>query len=268
MVAPTQADLARWDDVKLFLALHRERTLAGAAARVGLDASTLSRRLVALDNLYMYGRTDGPIRETSAVAPCSRKGELRAKLAEERATAHARGELRIATGRAPDFFGPGVVRQTTYGERFYARIFAGKSAQCLGDPSLPHSLGYAPDVARGLVTLADHDEALGEIWHLPVNEAESMSQMTARMARALGREIAVSRIPRFALHAMGLFSPLLREVAEMAYQWDAPYLVDDTKFRAAFGGSATDIDEIVTETARWAVATYAPRAAAVASRAA
>lgn len=38
-----------WDDVRLFLALSRERALAPAGRRVGLDASTLSRRLAALE---------------------------------------------------------------------------------------------------------------------------------------------------------------------------------------------------------------------------
>ena len=39
----------RWDDVPLFLALYRERNLGGAAKRLGLDASTASRRLVTLE---------------------------------------------------------------------------------------------------------------------------------------------------------------------------------------------------------------------------
>jgi nucleoside-diphosphate-sugar epimerase len=148
------------------------------------------------------------------------------------------------------------VRQTTYGERFYQRVFAGKSAQCLGDPTLPHSLAYAPDVAKALVTLADHDEALGQIWHLPAAPAESMDEITRRLGTALHRQIQVSRVPRFALHAMGLFAPLLREVAEMAYQWDAPYVLDDSKFRAAFGGLPTPMEHVIQETATWALATY------------
>jgi nucleoside-diphosphate-sugar epimerase len=219
-------------------------------------AKVAGAKLVALDNLYMYGRMDGLISETSPVAPCSRKGELRARLAEERRLAHERGDVRVATGRASDFFGPGVVRQTTFGDRFFRRVFAGKAAECFGDPDAPHSLSYALDVARGLVTLADHDETFGGVWHLPVNAPESMRQTTARVARALERSIPVTRLPRLALRAMGLFMPIAGEVVEMAYQWDAPYVVDDSKFRAAFGGAPTGIDEIIGATARWAKATY------------
>jgi nucleoside-diphosphate-sugar epimerase len=219
-------------------------------------AARAGARLVALDNLYMYGRTSGPISETTPVAPCSRKGEIRAQLAEERRLRHERGEIRIATGRASDFFGPGVVRQTTFGDRFYRRVFAGKAAECFGDPDAPHALSYTPDVAHALVTLADHEEAFGRVWHLPANPAESMRTVTERLGRAFGRSIEIRRVPRPVLRAMGLFVPIAREVAEMAYQWDAPYLLDDSRFRAAFGGAPTPFDQVVARAAAWATATY------------
>jgi nucleoside-diphosphate-sugar epimerase len=220
-------------------------------------AAKAGARLVALDNLYMYGRTRGPISESTPIAPCSRKGELRAQLAEERRLLHERGDVRVTTGRASDFFGPGVVRQTTFGDRFYRRVYAGKAAECFGDPDAPHALSYTPDVARALVTLADHDEAFGSVWHLPANPAESMRRVTERLGQALGLSIEITRVPRVVLRAMGLFAPLVREVAEMAYQWDAAYLIDDSRFRAAFGGAATPFDAVIEATARWAATTYA-----------
>jgi len=230
-------------------------------------AAKAGARLVALDNLYMYGKTSGPISESSPIAPCSRKGEVRAQLAEERRLRDARGDVRIATGRASDFFGPGVVRQTTFGERFYRRIFAGKAAQCFGDPDAPHALSYTPDVAHALVTLADHDEAFGSVWHLPASPAESMRRVTERLGTALGLSIEVARVPRVVLRAMGLFAPVVGEVAEMAYQWDAPYLLDDSRFRAAFGGTPTPFDRVVAATAAWAAATYGSAPALTAQRA-
>src|SRR3954467_4975697 len=38
-----------WDDVRLFLALYRSRTVGVAAASLGVDSSTVSRRLVLLE---------------------------------------------------------------------------------------------------------------------------------------------------------------------------------------------------------------------------
>ncbi|EAQ8545544.1 LysR family transcriptional regulator [Salmonella enterica] len=39
-----------WDDAKIFLALHREGTLRGAARRVGVDQATIGRRITAMEH--------------------------------------------------------------------------------------------------------------------------------------------------------------------------------------------------------------------------
>jgi hypothetical protein len=49
---------------------------------------------------------------------------------------------------------------------------------------------------------------------------------------------------------MGLLNPQIREVKEMMYEFTEPYIVDDSKYRDAFGCETTDpstaIDEIIT----------------------
>ena len=45
----TSRDALVWDDVRLFLALYRSSTVGAAAAVMGVDASTVSRRLVTLE---------------------------------------------------------------------------------------------------------------------------------------------------------------------------------------------------------------------------
>jgi nucleoside-diphosphate-sugar epimerase len=208
-------------------------------------------RLVALDCLYMYGRPTGPLREDTPVAPCSKKGELRARQSELRLAADRRGDVRIAIGRASDFFGADLP-YSLFNGRFYERVFAGKAAECLGDPDMPHSYTYADDIARALVTLGDRDEALGQVWHLPTAPAESTRSVVTRLGAALGLDVRVKRLSRLAVRAAGLFSPFMREVAEMTYQWEAPFILDDTRFRRAFGASATPLDESVAATAAWA----------------
>jgi hypothetical protein len=89
-----------------------------------------------------------------------------------------------------------------------------------------------------------------------------MRVVVDRLSRALDLPVGITRMPRFALRALGVFAPLLREVAEMAYPWDAPYVVDDSRFRAAFGGAPTPVDEVVRETAMWAQQTYSGTARA------
>jgi len=87
MVASAQGSPeARWEDVRLFLALHRERTLAAAARSVGLDASTLSRRLAALEEALGARLFD---RTREGLVPSAGADQLLAA-AEEMAQAHAR----------------------------------------------------------------------------------------------------------------------------------------------------------------------------------
>ncbi len=59
----------RWDDVQLFLALYRDASLGRAGQRLGLDASTLSRRLSALEarlSLSLFDRSREGLHATAA----------------------------------------------------------------------------------------------------------------------------------------------------------------------------------------------------------
>lgn len=214
-------------------------------------ATKAGARLVALDSLYMYGRPTGPMREDTPMNPCSKKGALRAELSEVRMGANARGDVSVTLGRASDFFGPDLPL-SYFSERFFDRIQAGKAAECTGDPDMPHAYTYAEDVARALVTLGTHDAAAGQIWHVPTNRAESTRALVARIGAALGLEAKTARIPTFVLRGLGLFSPFMRELVEMTYQWEVPFEVDDSKFVRAFGWSATPVEEAVAATADWA----------------
>jgi hypothetical protein len=122
-----------------------------------------------------------------------------------------------------------------------------------------HAYHYTLDVAAGLATLgAAPDDAYGGWWMLPAAPAESTGAMIARFAASLGRPIAIERVPGFVFAAMGLFMPMMRELAEMQYQFAEPFLVDDARFRARFGGAATPLDQGAAATVAWAREAFAP----------
>jgi nucleoside-diphosphate-sugar epimerase len=215
-------------------------------------------KLVVLDNLYLYGRPEGVITEESPVAPRSRKGELRARLAAETLALSQKGDLKVAVGRASDFYGPGVTLASIFGERFFQRVAKGQSGESLGDPDQLHSYSYGPDVAAGLLALAD-PRADGQVWHLPVSPPETTRAWIGQFGRQYGRPITVGTIPDFVLKGMGLFVPVMREVAEMTYQWRGPFVLGDAKIRAAFGLSHTPPAEGVRRTVEWARGQYGLR---------
>jgi nucleoside-diphosphate-sugar epimerase len=208
--------------------------------------------LVAFDNLYMYGAPDGPMTEQSPVQPCSKKGELRAQLAALRLAAHAQGNARVTLGRASDLYGPGVTLAAIFNERFYERLLANKTVDVLGDPERLHSYSYALDVADALVTLGTHDVAFGSVWHLPVQPATSTSALIAAMAREAGVRGAVRSTPRWLLKSLGVFVPIMRELAEMDYQWKRDFVLDDSRFRSTFSGGATATRDAARDTIAWA----------------
>lgn len=219
-------------------------------------AKTSKAPLIVLDNLYGYGKPTAPLTETSPVNPCSRKGELRARIAEQQLDAHRRGDARVAIARASDFYGPNVTLAATFGERFLGRVVKGQSGECFGDPTLPHSYSYAGDVADGLITLAlESERSVGEVWHLPVAQTESTESIVKRFGRALGfaKELQTNTIPSLVLRVMALFVPAVKELLEMRYQWQLPFVLDDSKFRSSFGAKAkaTSLDDGVAATVAW-----------------
>ncbi|MGH8736720.1 MAG: NAD-dependent epimerase/dehydratase family protein [Burkholderiales bacterium] len=217
-------------------------------------------RLVVLDNLYMLGRTGGrPMNEDTPMNPCSRKGEIRARAAERLLQAHEKGEVRAVSGRASDYYGPRGT-QTYLGDFFWKPVLAGKKARSPVDPDAMHTYHYIPDVAAGLAQLGSaHDDALGRAWMLPCRPAGSLRELIERFEKALGRRIPIRGIAKPILRAIGLFVPLIREMNEMLYQWDEPFIVDDRRFRERFGTQPVHADAAARETVAWAVRHYGAR---------
>lgn len=229
---------------------HRwEGVLAPMYRAVWQAAGRAGARLVQLDNLYMYGKPQtAPFDERTPMQPCSNKGQLRKDVAEEMLEAHARGEVEIAIGRASDFFGPGTVNGAVFRPDVYERIAKGSTVFVFGNPDMPHSYSYTPDVARGLMELGRHDEAFGRVWHLPVSAQLTTRELVDRFAARAGTSVKVRQIPGWMIRMVGKVWPLMGAIAEMLYQWDIPYLVDDGDFREAFGVEATGLDEAIDAT--------------------
>ncbi|HAA57227.1 MAG TPA: NAD-dependent epimerase [Myxococcales bacterium] len=216
--------------------------IMGAAIRAGA-------KLVTLDNLYMYGRPDhSPFDESMPMRPCSQKGALRKDLVEQMLEAHQRGDLNFTSGRASDFFGPESELSMICSPRFFERLQKGQSLEYVGNPDLPRSYSFTPDVARGLAILGTSSKADGHIWHLPVNAGMTTRTLIKTFADATGHSGKMTKLPKWMFHVMGLFMPFMRGVPEMLYQWEVPYEIDDSAFRETFGVNATPLHIAVQET--------------------
>ncbi len=221
-------------------------------------AKTSGAKLVALDGLYQYGRPHGGIlHEESPRRPCSHKGQLKLELEQLRMGAHQRGEARVTIARASDFFGSNLP-QSAFSDRFFERAFAGKAVEVLGDPDMPHSYTYVEDIVTALATLGARSEADGQVWHIPTAFRGSTRELYERLGNALGlAPLKVTRVPKIVMRGLGLFNGVMRELVEMMYQWEIPYVIEDSKFRKTFGIEPTPVDQAVREVAAWAKQHYA-----------
>jgi nucleoside-diphosphate-sugar epimerase len=207
--------------------------------------------LVSLENLCGYGPTGGgPMTEDLPLSATTVKGRARAAMTAELLAAADAGRVRIATGRASDFFGAGVT-ESTLGERVFGNAVAGRRADLLGNPDLPHTYSYVPDVAAALATLGTDDRAIGQVWHLPGPETVTTRALLELVAVEVGHPVGVRSASKLVVRALGLVKPTMRGLAEMAYEFEEPFVLDTTKYQSTFGVAGTPLPAAIRETVAW-----------------
>ncbi|MFJ3838032.1 NAD-dependent epimerase/dehydratase family protein [Streptomyces sp. NPDC090054] len=222
------------------------------AASACAAAEATGAVLVMLGNLYGYGPVDGPMTEDLPLSATGRKGRVRAAAWERARALHEQGRIRAVEVRASDFFGPGVTDGGHLAARVLPPLLRGRPVSTLGDPDVPHSWTYLPDVARALAEIAGTERAWGRAWHVPTEPALSVRQMVERLAAEAGTgPIPVRGLPAAVLAVGGIFSPLLRELKEIRYQFTRPFVVDASAYEAAFEVRATPFDQQAKATVDW-----------------
>jgi nucleoside-diphosphate-sugar epimerase len=172
-------------------------------------------------------------------------------MAERLLAAHRQGRLRVAIGRSCDYYGPGGLRSVA-GERVFRAALAGRTVRWLGRLDQPHTLSYLEDMAVGLVVLGERDEADGQVWHLPAAEPPTGRQFLELVVAATGGSSRIATNAASMTRLAGVFVPFLRELAETMPNFQAPYVLDWSKYRRAFGPcTPTPHAEAVARTVAW-----------------
>lgn len=213
-------------------------------------AAAAGAKLIVGDNLYMYGDVDGPIHEDLPCAALTRKGQVRARMAQEVLDAHREGRVLAAIARGSDFYGPGVLG-SALGERVFIPILKGKTASAVGNIDLPHTYTFIDDFGEAMAVLGEQEVALGQAWHVPSPPTLTTRQLIEMIFAQVGRPPRISSMGRMMLRIGGLFIPEARESIEMMYAFEKPYIVDDSKYVQAFGSHATPHEEAIRCTLAW-----------------
>lgn len=202
--------------------------------RHALDAAQAAgvKRFVHVAPVYSYGRAQVvPVPETQPHEPQTRKGRFR--LEQERAVLDRHSEIfQTMVVHMPDFYGPHA--DLSYANAFIQEALAGKTASWIGPPDAQREFLYTGDIAEPLLRLASDESAYGRCWNLGGQTVRARNFADA-VFHAIGKTPKYRSIPKPVLQVMGLFVPLMREVAEMYYLFDSGFVLDDSALEARIG---------------------------------
>ena len=205
--------------------------------------------MVFIDNLYMYGPQTAPLVETMPLADYGWKPAARSAATRVWMEAAAAGEARIAALRAPDFYGPGV-GQSYLGDTSIGEAREGQAAVFVGSPDVLHDYAYVPDIARAATTLLSGAQlGLRPGLARPLRADPHDPRHPQDRRQGARSQASHQRHAGLDVGPSAMFSPFLRELIEMRFQWDRPYRVDASQFAAAFWSDATPFETGVRETA-------------------
>ena len=192
-------------------------------------------RLVFFDNMYMYA-AEGlhNITEEQAINPPSKKGIVRAQIADMLLQATRQGSLKAMIARSSDFYGP-AVGNSILNETVYKNMKKGKKGMWMVDAGKTHSFTYVPDAAKATALLGNTADAWNQVWHLPTASGKlNGKQWVELFAAALQQPARYTVLSRPMLKMLGLFIPVLKESYEMMYQYDRDYFFNSEKFMKRF----------------------------------
>jgi len=213
-------------------------------------ANRANARLIFFDNVYMYGKVDGPMTEETPFRPWSKKGEIRAQIATMLLNEMKAGNLTALIARSADFYGPRA-RTGIPNVLVFDKLAKGAKGSWLVNDSAKHSFTLTSDAARSLVLLADSESAWNQTWHVPTAaDPPTGKQFIELVAKEFGTQPKYRVLTRPMLRLAGWFDTTVRELYEMLYQYEFDYNFDSTKFTETFRFQPTSYAEGVRKTAQ------------------
>ena len=218
------------------------------AERVVMDAAAAAGAVVVFpESLYSYSQPDKTMTENSPREAAGGKRGIRSALLKTR-EAHPANTVSVV---ASDYFGPRA-RLAHAGERMVPLVLKGKPVQVLGSADQPHSFTYVPDLAAAMIAAAQKPELWNSVLHAPTGPAMTMREMAGSFARSAGVPAPkMSVVPGWLIRALGLFSTDMRELAEMLYQFERPFVMDSTASQAKLALQPTPLAEATAATVAW-----------------
>jgi nucleoside-diphosphate-sugar epimerase len=200
--------------------------------------------LVTCSNLYGYGPTNKTLTEDLPLNGTWINSKVRAQMWLDAKKLNDEGLIRATEVRGSDYVSPGM--QSRFGDRVVPVLKAGKAVQLLGATDHLHTFTSPADVATLMRTIALDKRAWGQAWHVPSNEPKTQREVVQDIAKELGiRDVKVGSVPNAILSMMGLFNPVIKELNNGSYMFNASFIMDDSATRKTFGLQPTPWDVLI-----------------------
>jgi nucleoside-diphosphate-sugar epimerase len=193
-------------------------------------AKQKTAKLVMVDNIYAYGRSDGKkVTEGTPKHPHTKKGKIRFDL--ENMAKQSGVELLI--GHFPDFYGPHATNTLLHFTM--ENIIRDKRAMFVGDLNIAREYIYTPDGAKALVELALCEEAYGQNWNIPASDVITGAEIFTLIHELTGYNKKAFVVKKGFIRMLGFFNKNMREVVEMLYLTEEPVVLSGEKYEKQIG---------------------------------
>lgn len=221
------------------------------AANLLAGARAVGARLVHPSNGLVYGPLQQiPASEAHPQAANTRRGLMRKETEAMLMEAHAKGEVHVVIPRLATFYGAHV--HGTFMSMIFEAAYQGHKALWFGRLDVPHDLLYLPDAAAACVLLALNDDAYGQTWHIPGAGPLTGEEFIRRVFKAYGKTPKIGARGRTFFQLAGLIAPRISDMVEVLYQFEQPFVMDGSKFAAAYPDFEYTPHEIgIQDTVNW-----------------
>jgi nucleoside-diphosphate-sugar epimerase len=193
-------------------------------------ANRNNARLVVVDNVYAYGKSNGTkVTEDTPKVPHTKKGRIRYQLE----TMVKQSGIPAIIAHFPDFYGPHagntLLHYTMQG------VLSNKRAMFIGNQSVKREYIYTPDGAKALVELSLYDSAYGQNWNIPGSGVISGEEIVQILRDETGYRKPVGTVTKPMIWLLGLFDKMMKEFVEMMYLTEQPVVLSGEKLERQIG---------------------------------
>jgi nucleoside-diphosphate-sugar epimerase len=200
------------------------RLIPAITADVIAAAKASGATVIVPGNVYNLDDQGGEWSENTPHAPTTRKGRIR----EEMERAYRNSGVQTIVLRAGNFIDPHS--QDDIMRTIFLRQLANGKLTTAGNPDALQAYCYVPDWAAAAVGLAERRATLAQFEDVPfAGHSFSAEHLRAKLSQVLGRPLAITRFPWWAMTLTAPFWELARELREMRYLFDLSHTLSGAK---------------------------------------